>query len=766
MLQTLQSIVEEVGAAADMDEALGIIVRRVKEAMAVDACTAYMRDETAGDYVLMATEGLNARSVGRVRLRAREGVVGLIVERQEPVNLENAWQHPRFRYFPETGEERYHAMLGVPIVHYRRVLGILLVQQRHSRLFAPDEVAFLVTVAAQLAGVIHHALAGGGLRGVLLGRDQHDHFLAGIRGAPGMSIGTAVLLDPLARLESVPDRRTTDVQAEEQALRTALDGVRKDILTSAERMAQFLPPDAHELFDVYLKLLESDNLLDEAARHIRAGSWAPAALRDAVAASARVFDQMDDPYLRARGEDIRAVGRRIIAYLRSDIRGPQKFPDRCVLVGEEIGLVQIAEVPVERLAGIVSARGSSLSHTAVIARALGVPAVMGLGTLPLGALENREIAVDGHRGRVYVQPSRIVREEFRRIIGEEAELSAGLEGLRQLPSETPDGHKLPLFVNTGVLSDSASLVDGGAEGIGLYRTEFAFMLRQSFPGEDEQVDIYRKVLESVAPRTVTLRTLDVGGDKALPYFPAAEDNPFLGWRGIRLTLDHPEIFLSQLRAVLRANEGLGNLQVLLPMISSVNELEEARRLLEQAYHELLDEGFPVVRPPLGVMIEVPSAVYQIAALARRVDFVSVGTNDLVQFLLAVDRGNPRVAALYENLHPAVLRAVRDAVQGAHECGRPASVCGEMAGDPAAVVLLMGLGVDSLSMAPSSLPRVKWVVRSFTLAQARELAAAALALDESTAIRELLNQALIEAGLSALVPNASASSSEDAVSAAC
>jgi phosphotransferase system enzyme I (PtsP) len=310
--------------------------------------------------------------------------------------------------------------------------------------------------------------------------------------------------------------------------------------------------------------------------------------------------------------------------------------------------------------------------------------------------------------------------------------------------------RVPVYLNSGLLADVDTASQINADGIGLYRTEFPFMIREQFPSEHEQFKIYRRILESVAPRPATLRTLDVGGDKVLSYFPFKEDNPFLGWRGIRIMLDHPEIFLTQLRAMLRANEGLNNLQVLLPMVASTSEVDESIKLLQRACVELFDEGYAVTMPKLGVMVEVPSAVYIAEALAQRVDFLSVGTNDLVQYLLAVDRNNARVADLYHALHPAVLRALREIVIGAHKAGRSVSICGDMASDPTCVLLLLGMEIDSLSVSLASLPRVKWVICSFSRTHAAALYQEALRLEEPEAVRILLNDALIRTGLGGLV----------------
>ncbi|HKK04413.1 MAG TPA: phosphoenolpyruvate--protein phosphotransferase, partial [Gammaproteobacteria bacterium] len=615
-----------------------------------------------------------------------------------------------------------------------------------------DTVTFLVTIAAQLAGAIAHAEASGGIDG-LRGAGQvpsDGRPLRGQPGAPGVAVGTAVVVYPYADINAIPDRNVEDIEAELAAFRHAIKQVKSDIKVLSKRLTKLVPAEDRALFDAYQMILESSTLIEPTEARIRAGSWAPAALRETIAEHIRVFEEMDDPYLRERGHDLRDLGRRILMRMQRDARDSRDYPEHTILVGEEISASVLAEVPPEKLAGVVSVRGSRTSHTAILARALGIPAVMGTTDMPVGRVDGAEVIAYGYCGRVYVSPSEIVRKEFERLAGEERQLSEELTGLRDLPAQTPDGVRVPLYVNTGLLSDITPSLNSGAEGIGLYRTEFPFMIRQQFPGEEEQRVIYRKVLEGFAPRPVTLRTLDVGGDKALPYFPIHEDNPFLGWRGIRITLDHPEIFLVQLRAMLRASVGLDNLHLLLPMITHVTELDEALVLVHRAHSELREEGEAVDMPRIGVMVEVPSAVYQAGNIARRVDFLSVGTNDLTQYLLAVDRNNARVADLYESLHPAVLRALLQVVEAAHRYGKPVSVCGEMAGDPVAALLLLGMGMDSLSMSVSGLPRVKWVIRNFSSKRARQLLDEVLEMEDVKAIRQHLNAALEQAGLGGLV----------------
>jgi phosphotransferase system, enzyme I, PtsP len=750
LLKTLQRIVEEVGAADSMTDALNVLVARVRAALEVNVCSVYLVMPGSERLMLMATEGLNRVAVGKVRLSFEEGLVGLVAQRAEPVNLDDAPLHARYKYFPETGEQRYHAFLGVPIIHQRRVLGVLVVQQRARRSFGESAVAMLSTLAVQVAAAIRQADLSGETQRLLRGELPTDLIIRGLGGSPGVAIGTARVVYAHADLEKVPDRAAENIPEEVAAFENAVEAVREELAQIRERMVDVLPAEEQTLFDAYAMMLASDHLIGGTLRRIQEGVWAPAALRDTVRQYARTFEEMDDAYLRERASDIRDLGRRILSQLLAQERGDTPYVENTVLIGDDVSAAQLGEVPPECLIGVVSAKGSSSSHVAILARALGIPAVMGAENLPVGRLDGREVVVDGYLGRLFVQPSRQVRREFARLSREESELAKDLSGLATKPAVTLDGVTMPIYVNSGLLVDVEPALKSGAEGVGLYRTEFPFMVRDRFPSEEEQIPTYRQMLQAFHPRPVTLRTLDIGGDKPLPYFPVHEDNPFLGWRGIRITLDHPELFLTQVRAMLRASDGLDNLRILYPMISSVAELDEANALLTRARNELLEEGVIVGVPQRGVMIEVPSAVYMAEALARRVDYLSVGTNDLVQYLLAVDRNNTRVASLYNPLHPAVLLALLQARDGARRAGKPIYVCGEMAGDPAAAILLLGMGYEALSVSVAGLTRVKWVVRSFSQEHARKLLEEALTFEDPLRVRELLDNALVEAGLGGLV----------------
>ncbi|MBD3898087.1 phosphoenolpyruvate--protein phosphotransferase [Halomonas sp. ML-15] len=750
MLDVLRRIVQEVNSARTLEAALSTMVRRIRKAMRTDVCSFYLFDTAQQRLVLNDTIGLHSRAVGQVSMRLGEGLVGLVGQREEPLNLEDAPSHPLFRYFEETGEERYSSFLGVPIIHQRRMLGVLVVQQQDKRRFDEGDEAFLVTMAAQLAGVLAHALATGGLSRSSRGDGQA--MFTGVATSPGMVIGEVLVIAPPADLDSVPDLIPTDVDYEIQRLKGAIYRVRDEIRAAGERLASRISAQELALFEVYQEMLSEAALGQEVEKRIREGQWAPGALADVVRRHVQYLERVDDNYLRERAADIRDLGRRVLAHLQEEMpKTPDTFAERTVLVGDEISVATLGEVPRDKLAGLVSVRGSSTSHVAIIARAMGIPAVLGMVDLPLPRLNGTKVVLDGHRGRLFVRPTADIESHYRSLIAEEEALSAVLEHEQDLPSETPDGHAMPLMVNTGLAVDAVASLKPRISGVGLYRTEVPFMITERFPGEQEQVRLYRDQLESFAPLPVVMRTLDIGGDKDLPYFPIDEANPFLGWRGIRVTLDHPEVLMVQLRAMLKASEGLDNLQVLLPMVTNVDEVDDALRLLDRALEEIAEEGVSVPRPKVGVMLEVPATLYQLAALAERVDFFSVGSNDLTQYLLAVDRNNPRVAELYDACHPAVLVALDRLAKESALLQMPVSLCGELAGDPAGALLLMGMGFNALSMNAPSLPRVRAAIRRVPLSAAQSLVSETLTLESPAKVRAHLATRLGEWQLAHLLP---------------
>jgi phosphotransferase system enzyme I (PtsP) len=751
MLDRLRGIVQEVNSAKDLQSALDVIVTSVRAAMKTQVCSVYLLDPELNSHVLMASEGLKKSAVGHVSLQMGEGLVGLVASNAEPVNLEDAPSHPNYHYLLETGEEAFSSFLGVPIIHHRKVLGVLVVQHREKRCFDEGEEAFLITLSAQLSGVIASAEATGAIQGVSpSGQRKLDSSFSGVSGATGVCIGHAVVVFPPADLDLIPERRVSDIPKEIAFFNAALESVRLDMLALSGQLETRLRPEERELFGVYLRMLDDAALGREVIDRIEQGHWAQGALADVTKDHVQAFEMMQDPYLRERAADVKDLCSRVLFYLQNKDVVKTDYPMDTILVSEELTAAMLAEVPKEKLMGLVSVKGSSNSHVAILARTMGIPTAMGVVDLPYRQLDGRELIVDGYNGQVYSNPSDQLRNRYREVIKEEEQLVKGLEGLIDLPCETPDGHRVNLWVNTGLMSDVVRSLDHGAEGIGLFRTEVPFLLSERFPSEQEQAAIYREQLEAFAPKRVTMRTLDVGGDKALPYFPIKEENPFLGWRGIRVTLDHPEIFIAQVRAMMRASVGLDNLQIMLPMISNVHEVTGSILIIKRAYRELREEGLDVKMPPVGVMIELPAAVYQTRALCRLVDFISVGSNDLTQYLLAVDRNNPRVASLYSSFHPAVLQALYNVVTEAHLENKTVSICGEMAGDPGAAVLLMAMGFDVLSMNATTLLRVKAVIRTITLESAKELLEQVMALDDSQSIRSCVDMALYNAGVDRLL----------------
>jgi len=753
MLEVLRRLMQAVNDADSLEDALVLIVAQVRAAMQTDVCTIYLRDKRTQKLIFRATEGLNSDKVGQFGLGFDEGLVGWVASREEPLNLEDASAHPQFQLVEGLGEEPFNAFLGAPIVHQRDLLGVLVVQQGDHRRFSEDEEAFLITVSAQLAGLIAHAELAGAISQASSspsGEASSTARLSGVAACAGIGIGTAVWVSLHGDLQTVPSRQSQDRRAELRAFKAALAAVRSDIQQVAENLRDELGPEDHALFGVYLHILDDSALGGEVASLIKAGEWAQGALSQVMLKHIRHFERMEHSYLRERAVDVRDLGSRVLGYLQDDSRGEIDYPEQTILVAEELTASMLGEVPRERLTGVVSMRGSANSHTAILARAMGIPAVVGVEDLPLKRLPDQQLVVDGYNGRVYVNPHEDLLARFEGLLAEDEALFEELAPLASQPAQTADGTIIPLWVNTGIAADVQRARDFGAEGVGLYRTEVSFLLRDRFPSEEEQRQLYREQLEAFHPAPVTMRTLDIGGDKALPYFPIEESNPFLGWRGIRVTLDHPEIFLTQVRAMLRANEGLGNLRILLPMVSAIDELRASRELILRCHEEVVSEGCTAACPPIGVMIEVPAAVYLSDSLAEEADFLSVGSNDLTQYLLAVDRGNARVADLYQAFHPAVLAALAHIVKAAHAQDKTVSICGELAGDPRAAPLLVAMGFDQLSMNAGSLSVIKRVLGTFSTAELAALTSSLLSMRSAQEVAATLDAALSQRGLEAFL----------------
>jgi phosphotransferase system enzyme I (PtsP) len=749
MLTILRRIVLEFSQASELDQALLRLVSQVKNALSTQCCSVYLADHEKQHFILMASNGLAENAFGRTCIGFTEGLVGLVGQREEPINIANAQQHPDFIHAPEVEEEHFKAFLGTPIIHQRKVLGILTVQQEQARFFNENEEAFLVTLSAQLATALASVEAQGMIK---LSYSQNiGKNLAGIGGSPGVAIGEMIVVQPKADLSKIALNKVSDSQQQLIIFDDAASRTFAEFSQMSEKLKAIISDNSLDIFDVYKQLLESDNFKAEVIAKIKLSWNAQSALKLVVDSYVMQFENLEDEYLRERAYDIKDLGNRILNNIQNLAEHEQQLPEQFILVAEDVSAAMLAEYQHLGLLGIVSITGSNNSHTAILAKALNIPAIMGVDYLAIRQLHKKQAILDGYACQLYVTPADSLINEYRHIVAAENKLYAQVKEEEHLPASTQDGHHVSLLINAGLSAGFEYSQNVGADGVGLYRTEIPFMNRSCFPSELEQTELYQQVLASFPDKPVTMRTLDVGGDKSLPYFPIIEANPFLGWRGIRITLDHPEIFLVQVRAMMKANYGRGNLAIMLPMISSITEVDEANRLINRAYYELTSELFCnendiLERPKVGVMIEVPGIIFQLEDLADKVDFFSVGSNDLTQYLLAVDRNNSRVASLYDFYHPAVLRALHYIAQKSQHRDVPLSICGELANEPTGALLLIAMGYQNLSMSAHSLAKVKWAIRHVDYQQLKQILVRVLSFTNTSDVHSYMHEQLVKLGL--------------------
>lgn len=677
MLTRLREIVEKVASAPRLNEALNILVTDICLAMDTEVCSVYLADHDRRCYYLMATRGLKKPRGRTVTLAFDEGIVGLVGRLAEPINLADAQKHPSFKYIPSVKEERFRAFLGVPIIQRRQLLGVLVVQQRELRQYDESEESFLVTLATQMAAILSQSQLT-----ALFGQYRQTRIRA-LPAAPGVAIAEGWQDATLPLMEQVYQASTLDPALERERLTGALEEAANEFRRYSKRFAAGAQKETAAIFDLYSHLLSDTRLRRELFAEVDKGSVAEWAVKTVIEKFAEQFAALSDNYLKERAGDLRALGQRLLFHLDDANQGPNAWPERFILVADELSATTLAELPQDRLVGVVVRDGAANSHAAIMVRALGIPTVMGADIQP-SVLHRRTLIVDGYRGELLVDPEPV-------------------------------------------------------------------LLQSGFPSEEEQVAQYQGMLQMFNDKPVTLRTLDVGADKQLPYMPISEENPCLGWRGIRITLDQPEIFLIQVRAMLRANAATGNLNILLPMVTSLDEVDEARRLIERAGREVEEMiGYEIPKPRIGIMLEVPSMVFMLPHLAKRVDFISVGTNDLTQYILAVDRNNTRVANIYDSLHPAMLRALAMIAREAEIHGIDLRLCGEMAGDPMCVAILIGLGYRHLSMNGRSVARVKYLLRRIDFAEAENLAQRSLEAQLATEVRHQVAAFMERRGMGGLI----------------
>ena len=702
LLRRLREVMAEPVSA---QERLDRIVVLIAANMVAEVCSVYVL-RVDGTLELYATEGLKREAVHQTVMRMDEGLVGLVASEANPINLSDAQSHPAFSYRPETGEEIYHSFLGVPILRGGNTLGVLVVQNRARRTYSEEEVEALQTTAMVLAEMIASgellAIAKPGAEPAIRPR-RH---LTGAALSEGIALGHVVLHEPRVVVTNVI---ADDVQKELKRLDDAIETLRHDLDVMLER-GEFADGGEHrEVLEAYRMFAHDQGWLRRLHEAVMTGLTAEAAVERVQSDTRARMLRSTDPYLRERLHDLEDLGNRLMHKLIGQNHAParEQLPDNAILVARALGPAALLDYDRKKLRGLVLEEGGPNSHVAIVARALGIAAVGEIANATGLVDPGDAIIVDGIGGEVHIRPPPDIETAYAERARLRARRQAQYRALRDRPCVTKDGERISLLINAGLLVDLPHLADTGAEGIGLFRTELQFMVATSMPRIADQLALYRAVLDAAGDKPVTFRTLDIGGDKVLPYMrQLEEENPALGWRAIRLGLDRPGLMRSQVRALLRAAAGR-ELRIMFPMVATVQEFDEAKALVEgelthlrRHRHKLPD------RVEVGTMVEVPSLLLQLDELIPRVDFLSVGTNDLVQFLYAVDRSNQRVAARFDPLSPPVLRALKLIADKARAGGKPVTLCGELASSPVGALALVALGYRALSVTPSSLGAIK------------------------------------------------------------
>ncbi|HEY7559815.1 MAG TPA: phosphoenolpyruvate--protein phosphotransferase [Candidatus Binatia bacterium] len=781
-LTILEDISTLITHSHDVQETLDNIVTIVAERMGTEVCSIYIYDQRRSRLTLSATMGLDKESVGKVSMGIGEGLTGLVIEQMKPVMVEDTLAHPRYKYFPETHEEHFHSFLGVPIIEKKTPLGVLVVQTSRRRRFAHDEIRLLTTISAQVASIIVQARLADSLKTKEQERKEYQkrmlaamrklrsyerkrpertakarqHWrgrLMGLAASPGFGRGRAYVLEPRMDLGAIPEKKTRRRQHEIERFRGAVERGIEQINVVKNRMSALISKEESAIFDVYRLILEDPAIIQQIETHIhKDGFTAEYAVRFVFERYLEHVAKIEDNYLRERTTDIKDAAQRLLENLTGVSGRELEIPEDAVLVAEDLSPADLSMLEGDHFKGIVLSTGGVTSHASILAKSFEIPSVVAIDGLREKVRQGDQLIVDGNSGLIYVNPSHEVIREYDRLERDYADLNRELEELKELPAETLDGHRVSLYANVGLLNDVAFAHLHGAQGVGLYRTEIPFLAHRDFPSEEEQYALYKRVVEGMAGKPVTIRTLDVGADKYPSYMRSIgiEPNPFLGWRSIRVSLEVEEIFKTQLRAILRVGD-LGRVRMLVPMVSSLEEIAKVKELLAETRDELERDGTPFDRHmELGVMVEVPSAVHLADRFLREVDFLSIGTNDLIQYILAVDRSNRKVANLYEPLHPAVLAALATTIEAGKREGKRVGMCGEMAGDPLCALLLLGMGLEEFSMGALYIPVIKKAIRSIAYQAAKATAQIVLQMDTVGEIKKYLFEQIRALGMIELI----------------
>jgi phosphotransferase system enzyme I (PtsP) len=705
-------------ASISPQERLDRLVVLIAGNLVAEVCSVYVLRED-GSLELYATEGLNREAVHLTTMRAGEGLVGLIAREAEPLALSDAQNHPAFSYRPETGEEIYRSFLGVPILRGGAVMGVLVIQNRASRLYSDEEIESLQTTAMIMAEMI----AAGGLKslarpGASIGLDRPIHSI-GVSLADGVGLGHAVLHEPRVAITNLIAENPA---AEVKRLEAAIAHMRASIDELIERGDVAHIGEHRDVLETFRMFAHDQGWLRRMREVVLTGLTAEAAVERVQSDTRAKMLRQTDPYLRERLHDLDDLANRLLRTLVGKANGVarEELPENAILIARSMGPAALLDYDRSHLRGLVLEEGGPTSHIAIVARALGIPAVGEIGNATALIQSGDAVIVDGQAGAVQIRPQPDVENAYKDKARLRARKQEQYRKLKSQPAVTKDGVPIVLQINAGLIVDMPNLEATAASGIGLFRTELQFMVAEHMPTTSEQQALYAAVLDQAEGRPVTFRTLDIGGDKVLPYMERVEEeNPALGWRAIRIGLDKPRLLRAQVRALLRAGAGR-DLKIMLPMIATVDEFQRARTIVRREQAMLEKQGHvPPLGLQLGVMVEVPSLLFELPEIVREADFLSIGTNDLMQFLFAADRENKRVADRFDPLGVGALRALRSIVEAAAEANCPVTVCGEMGGKPLETMALIGLGYRGFSMSAASIGPVKAMLRALDAAKLAE-----------------------------------------------
>lgn len=716
---------------------LDTLVQVIAREMEAEVCSVYVL--RGGDVLeLFATQGLKPESVHVTRLRLGEGLVGTVGATAESLNLRDAQSHPAFSYRPETGEEVYSSLLGVPVIRGGRVRGVLVIQNQAQRSYSEDEAEALELISVVIAELI----VSGDLIGAKEGHRGTASKYFGSNRLPGQSVneglavGEAVLHQPSI---SIRQMFSDDAETEHQRLEAAMASMHAalDTLLSSSRLRG--AGEHRDVLDTYRQFAADRGWLRRIREGIDSGLTADAAIQKVREDTAARMQAVSDPYLQERLSDLEDIAVRLMQHLAGGSFRPvgEELPENVVLVARNLGPAELLDYDASRLRALVMQDGAATSHVSIIARAIGIPVVTKVDGLMQSVDPGDTVIVDGDNGQIVVRPTDGIQMMITDTLKARAQRRSLYASMRTLKTVSRNGVPVSLSINCGMLADMPWLAETGADGVGLFRTEIPFMVRSTFPDVEQQTQIYQEVLDQAEGKPVHFRTLDIGGDKQLPYFAeSADQNPALGWRSIRVGLDRPGMLRQQLRAMLRAAEGQ-DLYVMFPMIAEAAEFHAARRILDLERDRLPAQGLAAPRSVrVGAMLEVPGLIWQLDTLLPHLDFLSIGSNDLFQFLFAIDRGNPRVANRYDVLSPGFLSVLKHIVERCQDAGVPVSLCGEMAGRPIEALALLGVGMTSLSLSPSAFGSVKAMTLSADTADVGRYMETLLTRDDHSLRRKL------------------------------